>query len=63
MAGLGEYEIRARHIPGVDNRLPDLLSRWHKGPEYQTEFLERTQNTESKEIFIYDGLFKFLHDW
>ncbi len=63
VAGLGEYEIRARHIPGVDNRLPDLLSRWHKGPEYQTEFLERTQNTESKEIFIYDGLFKFLHDW
>ena len=63
VAGQGEYEIRARHIPGVDNRLPDLLSRWHKGPEYQAEFIERTSNIHSKEIFIYEGLFKFLHDW
>ena len=63
VAGQGEYEIRAKHIPGVDNRLPDLLSRWHKGPEFQSEFASRTQNVSKKEIFIYDGLFSFLHDW
>ncbi len=28
IAAVREFEFRARHIGGVNNRLPDLLSRW-----------------------------------
>ena len=63
VAANGEWEIRARHIPGVDNRIPDLLSRWHMGVQFQTEFQERTKNVSTTHIFVFEGLFKFLHNW
>ena len=37
-----ECQIRAQHIRGEDNRLPDLLSRWESSPKYREEFF-RTQ--------------------
>ena len=57
VAANGECEIRARHIPGVDNKIPDLLSHWHMGVQFQTEIISTTH------IFVYEGLFKFLHNW
>ena len=31
-----EFELRAKHFPGTENRAADLLSRWHLNPEYYT---------------------------
>ena len=28
-----EFELRAVHLPGIENRVADLLSRWHLNPE------------------------------
>ena len=29
ITAVGEFQVRAQHIPGTDNRIPDILSRWH----------------------------------
>ena len=33
------FELRAVHLPGVDNRVADWLSRWDLSPEYSQSFL------------------------
>lgn len=40
LAAVGEFEIKASHIKGVSNRLPDLLSRWDLDSKYIKEFQE-----------------------
>ena len=39
-----QAELRAIHLPGVDNRLPDYLSRSHIDIEYFNKFLVETNN-------------------
>ncbi len=63
IASQHEFEIRAVHLPGEDNRLPDLLSRWCLGDRYAKEFHARTDGLRKKEIFVFQGLFQFAHDW
>ena len=46
LAAVGEYEVKARHIEGVQNRLPDMLSRWNLDAKYSKEFLEVFVGTE-----------------
>lgn len=58
-----EFEIRANHIPGVSNRVPDALSRWHLGDEYRHKFVRLTSGLDAKEKFVYEGLFQFVNDW
>ena len=58
-----EFEIRAVHIRGVDNRIPDALSRWDLGIEHQQCFEEQTAGMVVTEKFVYEGLFEFLHEW
>ena len=61
-----QFVIKARHISGISNRIPDRLSRWHE-PEarkefrefskviwYQTPWISLNPYTNSRErIFIY----------
>ena len=63
IAALGQFEIRAVHVPGVDNRLPDLLSRWHLSAKYEREFHDRTSHIYTKQITIRESLFRFSHKW
>ena len=58
-----EFEIRANHIPGVENRIPDALSRWHSGAQHREAFWRQVSGLVVKEVFVYEGLFTFLHDW
>ena len=37
-AAIYEFEIRAVHIAGIDNRLADMLSRWHLDIIYAKHF-------------------------
>ena len=43
-----EFEIRANHIRGVDNRIPDALSRWHMGSQFMEAFLEPSGRFEGQ---------------
>ena len=57
-----EFEVKCRHIPGCQNRLPDLLSRFHD-PKSRLEFQHRTKNIKCQECYVYPGLFNFIHKW
>ncbi len=58
-----EFEIRGVHIPGVVNRIPDALSRWELGDEFQRQFLQLAGSEPMKDTFVYTGLFEFSHKW
>ena len=53
------FEIQAVHIAGIDNRLPDLLSRWHLDSQYGVNFHEITAGKPLQEILIEDVAFDF----
>ena len=58
-----EFEMKAVHIPGVENPIPDALSCWELGEEHRLRFREVTKGLVAKEINVYPGLLKFMHDW
>lgn len=58
-----EVELRAVHIYGIDNRLPDLCSRWDLDPKYKLEFSHRTADRCMFEEIISDDMFLFSHNW
>ncbi len=58
-----EFEIRARHIPGMTNILPDLLSRWSLSSSVEREFHNLTRDMVKSECSITDNLFQFSHEW
>jgi hypothetical protein len=63
IAARHEFEIRGVHIPGVLNRVPDVLSRWKQdgGSECQ---LDQLVGPEYKvQMYVYPGLFRFSHRW
>ena len=63
MAAQYEFEIRANHIPGVVNCVPDALSRWDLDPTYREEFMIMVKELNPKEAFVYEGLFGFPDSW
>ena len=63
MCARNSFEIRAVHIAGSENRLPDLLSQWHLGVRFQQEFHARPKGYSLVERTVEDSLFDFSHDW
>ena len=63
LAAKYEFEVRANHIPGIENRIPDALSRWHSGSVYRDQFWAEVKGLHVSEVFVYEGLFRFMHDW
>lgn len=59
------FEIKAVHFPGVENRTADILSRWHSDSRFEDLFYELPVVRLGKcfEKFVYSGLFQFTHDW
>ena len=62
---LAKWECRVKgvHLPGKINRIPDLLSRWHQGPEIHHEFEELTQHRNIEWCDATDKVFKLAHTW
>ena len=57
-----DFQIRAVHIPGVVNRLPDWLSRVHLGDHYLKKFIIETEN-KLECVEVLDNWFEFEFDW
>ena len=57
------FEIRGHHIPGLENRIPDALSRWEENEHHRTKFWSLVKGLDVKEVYVYSGLFAFMHDW
>ena len=56
---MGEFEIKAKHIREISNRVPNLLSRWHLDDKYSKELMEIFVGTEffvSNEYFLVEDL-------
>ena len=45
VSATNEFELRAVHLPGVENRVADLLSRWHLNPEFYSAQLHAQSAT------------------
>ena len=58
-----EFEIRAVHIRGIDNRIPGMLSRWYMDKKVRSEFEHMTRGARLVESRVTDDIFKFTHDW
>ena len=54
-----EFELRAVHLPGEENRVADWLSRWHLGHKYQNAFKLFTVGSQYEEIHLCNENFQF----
>ena len=55
--------VRAVHLPGVQNRLPDLLSRWSLSAQVQDRFHQLTAHRDMVQVHVNEQMFEFSHDW
>ncbi len=62
MAASHEFELKAVHLPGIENRIPDLLSRWDLHPRCEAEFSKLARG-DWEECVVDDQLFRFLNFW
>ena len=52
LAAVHRFELRASHIAGTDNRIPDHLSRWHLSDTHRQQFELLTRDVNTVEIPI-----------
>ena len=55
-----ECELRAIHIDGSDNRLPDMLSRRSLSNNYSSQFNEMIEEKKFQHIFVEETFFQIL---
>ena len=62
IAAQHQFVIRAKHIAGVDNRVPDWLSRWHQG-DARKQFREHAKEKSLKPIRVEQHMLANSHPW
>ena len=55
--------LRAVHLPGVQNRLPDLLSQWQISRQAREQFRELTAGRNMTQVRAQECFLGFSHDW
>jgi hypothetical protein len=63
IASCNNFQIRAIHIPGLQNRLPDWLSRWDLDPKYKHKFLEAVNIDSMVEKHVLPSWFHVVDHW
>ena len=63
VACITEFQIRVVHLTSKDNRLSDLLSRWHLNENNERLFYTESVLSPHDEIFISHHLFYFENQW
>ena len=58
-----QFEVWAEHIPGISNRLPDLLSRWDLGAGAADAFRKQTRGLRMREVRVHEEYFDFHQEW
>ena len=58
-----EIMLRAKHLPGIENRLADYLSRWHLRPDYYSQQFFSSLDYELNEVMIDPSNFDFECNW
>jgi len=57
VCALNCFEIVAKHIPGENNRVPDMLSRWTISPELRQQFISSELPNLDNSVYVPDSLF------
>lgn len=58
-----ECELYTMHIQGSENRLPDLLSRWHLEARFSSMFFQATQGESWTVRTVTPEIFDFTAEW
>lgn len=61
IAATEQFELLAKFLPGNQNRIPDLLSRWDNGENYRKQFRQLAGSAVRRTVR--DSLFYFTHNW
>ena len=62
IAAQHQFVIKARHISGVSNRIPDWLSRWHE-PQACSQFREFAKDSSLKQVKVTQDLLQLSNEW
>ena len=62
LAAKNNFVIKARHISGISNRIPDWLSRWHQA-EHRKQFRNHARDRGLKRIRVREDVLKLEHKW
>ena len=62
LAAKHQFVIKAKHISGISNRVPDWLSRWHQGAA-RREFREYAKDSSLRQRRIPVGILKLKNTW
>ena len=57
-----KFVIRARHIPGVENRIPDWLSRWDD-PQARKQFRLHARDSSLKRNKVSQSILTYKYKW
>lgn len=57
------FDINAKHISGVDNRIPDYLSRWDESDYNKKQFNLLTNGYTLTQFNVPQSMFNFSHQW
>lgn len=63
LASIHQFEIKAQHLTSEQNRISDLLSRWHLDKTNETKFKELTEDYSTHKFDVRDYFFNFINDW
>lgn len=58
-----EFIIRCQHIKTDENRVADILSRWHKQNDAAKLFWDSVTVTNPERILVCSDLFRFSNSW
>ena len=62
IAAKHQFVLKARHISGISNRIPDWLSRWHE-PEAHREFRQIAKDSSLKHVRTPQKLLQLANKW
>jgi hypothetical protein len=62
-AAVTNFDVKAKHIAGCENRIPVLLSRWDLNSKFRDDFCCLTKDLDIIEDDLHSSFFIFNHDW
>lgn len=63
IAAIHQFEIRAKHILGEENRLADYLSRWHTHTKFSKLFSSAIDLRKYEQVPVPKSAFHFCNSW
>ena len=63
LAACFEFEIRAQHLSSAENRISDILSRFHLDQKNESKFMELTEGYDLQQFAVSEELFHLINEW